>query len=211
MRRRRVLAAGTGLVSASSLAGCTTGSGSGGEPTPSLLRFRPTAFESGRTVPERFTCEADDGSGTSPPFAVESVPPPTEALGLVVELPDNVGSTFTHWLLWNLPPDVGTVPAGLSAEPTLPSLGGARQGLNGTGRVGYVGLCPPPPTGRPREYWFTLYAFRRELDVPPGAGRDAFDDAAETATLASRRFVAQFGRDPPGDEVNGTSTRTPLS
>lgn len=208
MRRRRVLAAGAGLASISSLAGCTLETGTSGESTPAALRFRPTAFDPDGRVPERFTCEAADGSGISLPFVVESVPPPTEALGLVAELPDKVGSTFTHWLLWNVPPDVGTVPAGLPTEPTLPSFGGARQGRNGTGRVGYVGPCPPP-TGRPREYWFTLYAFRRELDVPPGAGRGAFDDAVETATLASRRLVARFERATPDD--GGTPTRTPLS
>ncbi|MEF8840061.1 MAG: YbhB/YbcL family Raf kinase inhibitor-like protein [Haloarculaceae archaeon] len=208
MRRRRVLAAGVGVASALSLAGCTLGADGGGESTPDLLRFRPTAFDAGETVPDRFTCEADDGTGVSPPFAVESLPPPTEAVGLVVEFPRNVGSTFTHWVLWNVPPDVGTVPAGLPTDPTLPSLGGARQGRNGTGRVGYVGLCPPP-TGQPAEYWVTLYALRRELDVPAGAGRDAFDDAVETATLASRRLTARFGRAPPGE--GKTPTRTPLS
>lgn len=207
MRRRGVLAAGAGLASTLPLAGCTHEEDAEAEPTPDLLRFRPTAFEAGGTVPDRFTCEAEDGSGVSPPFAVESVPPPTEALGLVVEFPNDVGSTFTHWVLWNVPPDVDTVPSGLPDEPTLPSLDGARQGRNGTGRVGYVGLCPPP-TGRPAEYWFTLYALRRELDVPAGADRDAFDDAVETATLASRRLTAQFGRAAPEGE---TPTRTPLS
>jgi Raf kinase inhibitor-like YbhB/YbcL family protein len=207
MRRRHLLAAGAGVASLS-LAGCALGTDTGGESTPDLLRFRPTAFDAGGTVPDRFTCEAEDGPGVSPPFAVESLPPPTEAVGLVAEFPGNVGSTFTHWVLWNVPPDVGTIPAGLPADPTLPSLGGARQGRNGTGRVGYVGLCPPP-TGEPEEYWFTLYALRRELDVPAGAGRDAFDDAVETATLASRRLVARFGRAVP-DEA-GTPTRTPLS
>lgn len=208
MRRRGVLAAGAGLASTLPFAGCTREGEGGGEPTPDLLRFRPTAFEADGTVPDRFTCEAEDGSGVSPPFAVESVPPPTEALGLVVEFPNDVGSTFTHWVLWNVPPDVGTVPAGLPAEPTLPSLDGARQGRNGTGRVGYVGLCPPP-TGQPEEYWVTLYALRRELDVPAGADRDAFDDAVETATLASRRLTARFGRAAPGE--GETPTRTPLS
>lgn len=208
MRRRRVLAAGAGVAAALPFAGCSLGTGAGGEPTPDLLRFRPTAFDAGGTVPERFTCEAEGGTGVSPPFAVESLPPPTEAVGLVVEFPRDVGSTFTHWVLWNVPPDVERIPADLPAEPTLPSLGGARQGRNGTGRVGYAGLCPPP-TGRPAEYWFTLYALGRELDVPAGADRDAFDDAVETATLASRRLTARFGRDVPED--GGTPTRTPLS
>ena len=208
MRRRRALAAGVGLVSTLSLAGCTGDGEAGGEPTPDLLRFRPSAFDVDGIVPDRYTCEAQDGSGVSPPFAVESVPPPTEALGFVVEFPNDVGSTFTHWVLWNVPPDAGTIPAGLPAEPTLPSLGGARQGRNGTGEVGYVGLCPPP-TGRPEEYWFTLYALRRELDVPAGAGRDAFDDAIETATLSSRRLTARFGRVVPDE--GETPTRTPLS
>lgn len=202
MQSRRSLLSAVGSGAFVGLAGCATDAG--GPSTPDLLEFRLPAFEGG-TIPLRYTCLAEDGRGVSPPVVIESVPPPTEALGLVVEYPNSVGETFTHWVLWNVPPDTERLPEGLPAEETLPSLGGTRQGQNGVRQVGYIGMCPPP-TEEPQEYWFTLYALRRELSVPAGAPRDPFDDAVETATLASKRRIARFRRPPDREE----RTATPL-
>jgi hypothetical protein len=204
MPTRRSLLSALGSAAAVGLAGCA-GSTSG-PTTPDLLEFSLPAFEGGR-IPRRYTCLAEDGTGISPPVTIESVPSPTEALGFVVEYPNSVGGTFTHWVVWNVPPDVERIPAGLAAEERLSDLGGARQGQNGVREVGYVGVCPPP-TEEPQTYWFTLYALRRELPIPAGAPRDPFDDAVETATLASKRQTATFRRPPAGE--NGTATRTPL-
>ena len=204
MARRRSLLATLGAGATLGLAGC---SDAGGPTTPDLLEFSlPTATE---TVPTRYTCEASDGIGVSLPVEIASVPPPTEALALVFEYPNSVGGTFTHWVLWNLPADTERIPEALPTDPTLPALGGARQGQNGTGQVGYVGPCPPP-SEEPQRYWLTLYALRRELDIPGGSERDPVDDALETATLASKRLTTFFRRPFGSDEVNGTATRTPL-
>jgi Raf kinase inhibitor-like YbhB/YbcL family protein len=204
-RSRRAVLSSLGVGSLAALAGCGADAG---PTTPDLLEFRLPAFENG-VVPRRFTCLAADGAGVSPPVVVESVPPPTAALGLVIEYPNSVGGTFTHWVLWNLPPDTERIPEGAGDDgPTLDSLGGGRQGQNDVRRVGYVGLCPPP-SAEPQEYWVTLYALRRELSIPGGAPRDPFDDAVETATLASKRATATFRRPLP-DEGPGTPTRTPL-
>jgi hypothetical protein len=200
MQSRRSLLATLGGGTLVGLAGCATQSG--GPSTPDLLEFRLPAFEDGR-IPDRYSCLATDGVGVSPPVVVESVPPPTEALGLVVEYPNSVGGTFTHWVLWNVPPDVERIPEGQPDTETLSALGGAAQGRNGVRRVGYIGMCPPP-TEEPQDYWFTLYALRRELSVPPGSPRDPFDDAVETATLASKRLTAQFRQ--PFAEAEPTAT-----
>jgi hypothetical protein len=203
MVRRRSLLAALGTGASLGLAGCVD---AGGPTTPDLLEFSlPTAAE---TVPTRYTCEADDGVGVSLPVEVGSVPPPTEALALVFEYPNTVGGTFTHWVAWNLSADLDRVPEAVPTDPSPPELGGGVQGRNGTGSVGYVGPCPPP-SEEPQRYWLTLYALRRELDVPAGSERDPVDDALETATLASKRLTTYFRR-PFGSDDGGTATRTPL-
>jgi Raf kinase inhibitor-like YbhB/YbcL family protein len=199
--RRSLLAA---LGASLSLAGCTNARG---PTTPALLQFSlPTAAES---VPTRYTCEAVEHTGISPVVEISNVPPSSEALALILEYPNSVGGTFTHWVMWNLPPDTRRIPEDRSTNPTLPSLGGARQGLNGVGQVGYVGLCPPP-SEEPQQYWITLYALRRQLAIPGGSERDPVDDELETATLASRRLITSFRRPFEGDNERETTTRTPL-
>ena len=207
MHSRRSLLAALGATASVTVAGCSTTGG--GPTTPDLLRLSlPTAAES---VPTRYTCEADDGRGVSLPVEIASVPPPTEALAFVFEYPNSVGGTFTHWVAWNLPPDTDRVPEAVPNEPTPSELGGGVQGRNGVGDVGYVGPCPPPSEEAQR-YWLTLYALRRELDIPAGSGRDPVDDALETATLASKRLTTYFRRPfgADGGSANGTTTRTPL-
>jgi Raf kinase inhibitor-like YbhB/YbcL family protein len=160
-------------------------------------------------MPTRYTCEAVQSTGVSPIIEISSVPSSSEALALILEYPNSVGGTFTHWVLWNLPPDTSRIPEALSADSTLSSLGGAQQGLNGVGRVGYIGPCPPP-SEEPQRYWFTLYALRRQLDIPGGSERDPVDDELETATLASRRLTTFFRRPFETNNESGTATRTPL-
>ncbi|WP_435194312.1 YbhB/YbcL family Raf kinase inhibitor-like protein [Natronomonas sp. EA1] len=184
MRRRAALA--TIGAALSGLAGCATETGS---PTPAALDFSLPAFESGR-VPPRFTCDAAEP--VSPPVAIERVPEPTESLAFAVEFPNDVGSVLAHWSIWDIPPDTREIPRGVPPTKTVPSLGGAKQGRNEIGRVGYLPLCPPP--GDPREFWFTLYALREPLDLPGGASKDDFDEALESAQLAGRLLTATYER-----------------
>jgi Raf kinase inhibitor-like YbhB/YbcL family protein len=203
MVTRRSLLAGIGAGVSVGLAGCSATDG--GPRTPDLLEL--SLLTADERVPTRYTCEAEDGIGVSLPVEVASVPPPTEALALVFEYPNSVGGTFTHWVAWNVPPDVGRIPEAVPAEPEPSALDGGVQGRNGVGQVGYIGPCPPP-TEEPQRYWLTLYALRRELEVPAGSERDPVDDALETATLASKRLTTYFRR--PLDAGRGTRTRTPL-
>lgn len=182
-RRRVLAAAGTALGSA--LAGCTA---TDETPTPAALRYAVSGFGDG-TIPLEHSC---DGAGVSPRIEVDSVPPPTESLALVFTFPDDVASQVTLWTMWNLPPETSVIPADVPASRRVESLGGARQGRNARGDVGYLPVCPPP--GKPYEQWFTLYACRRELDLEAGVRRDALAEELETATLASKRVVATYER-----------------
>jgi Raf kinase inhibitor-like YbhB/YbcL family protein len=59
---------------------------------------------------------------------------------------------WTHWLVWNIPPNTTDIPEG-----RLPP--GAREGKNSFGDARYDGPAPPSGTHR---YFFHLYA----LDLP---------------------------------------------
>jgi Raf kinase inhibitor-like YbhB/YbcL family protein len=212
MWTRRRFAATVGAAATAAIAGCGAGEGNGtgalthrngtgtvgsdgGGATAtttagSTLTLAPVGFRDGGSVPEEFTC---DGRGISPAFEFSDVPPETETLALVVLDPDATGGTFVHWLLWNVPGDRRRLPTDIPRNAELDSLGGARQGRNGAGEVGYVGPCPP--TGDdPHRYRFTLYAVDRTLDAEPGAGRGRLDAALSETVLGTSTVAARYSR-----------------
>jgi len=94
--------------------------------------------------------------------------------------PDAPGIIFTHWVLFNLPPDAREIPEGVSARAQLAN--GALHGRNGFLRLGYRGPCPPP--GFAHQYRFTLYALDRPLRLMAGATRAQVLDAMQRHILA---------------------------
>lgn len=158
-------------------------------PTGELPRLQVTsdAFAPGERIPADFTC---DGADRSPPLAWSGLPPGTAALVLIVEDPDASGGLFTHWLLYDLPPDTQELPSGVAPEPRLPN--GAKQGRNDFGTLGYRGPCPPP--GRAHRYIFRLYALDRTTGLGPGARRGEVLRAVEGHVLATGELTGQYGR-----------------
>ena len=122
------------------------------------FRLFSPAFPSGGEIPARFTC---DGENVSPPLAWSAPPPGTRSLALIVSDPDAPDPaapriTWTHWILYNLPPAIRALPEAVAPAALPPE---ARQGRNDWQRTGYGGPCPPVGTHR---YFFRLYA----LDTP---------------------------------------------
>lgn len=203
-RRRFLGKAGAGLGAGTvlpGLAGCvstfggseteTGGETAGGTTVDSGgMSLSSSAFEAGRPVPTRYTC---DGANESPPLSVAGVPDGTVSLSLVVDDPDAPGDPYVHWLVWNLPPDVGDVPAGVPASERVDSLDGAVQGTNSSGDVGYTGPCPPKSDGA-HTYRFTLYALEQDLDLDPGAKRPALAEAMADAVVARTRLTGTYDR-----------------
>jgi len=154
------------------------------------VSVRTSAFTHGESIPEKYTCEGED---VSPELTVGDAPDDAAALAVVVDDPDAPAGTFTHWLLWNLPPDTVEIAEGVAPSEELPDLGGARQGENDFGDVGYRGPCPPEGDD-PHEYRFTLYALDEKLDAEPGALRPAVQDELDAKTIDSDQFTGTFAR-----------------
>ena len=183
MRRRELLTAAPATLLAGS-AGCTIG---GRPPEPDDLTLSSSAIDG--EIPVRFTC---DGAGESPPLTVRGVPDGTESLAVVGEWLRGY-DPGTIWLLWDLPPeDPLEVPGDRPAVERLEDPAGAAQGRNDEGELGYRSPCHR--TEGDDEYRFSVFALETELDIDPGAGRDAFDDAIESLVLSSTSFTATYDR-----------------
>jgi hypothetical protein len=127
--------------------------------TPPSLQLQSPSFVQGGAIPKQFTC---DGRSISPALSWSSPPAGTQSLALILNDPDAPSGIFTHWVLYNLPPDTRTLPEAVPAKDQLPDR--SQQGLNGNDSTGYWGPCPPG--GSPHRYYFTLYALDTKLSLP---------------------------------------------
>ena len=147
------------------------------------------AFQSGGTIPSRYTC---DGEDVSPALTWSGVPEGTKSIALIMDDPDAPGRTFVHWVLYNIPANTRKLPEAVPKAQTLND--GSRHGRNDfmKDRIGYRGPCPPP--GKPHRYYFRIYALDTELDLPPGASRAEVEKAMKGHVLGSGELMGKYGR-----------------
>ncbi|MFQ5698925.1 MAG: YbhB/YbcL family Raf kinase inhibitor-like protein [Myxococcota bacterium] len=132
------------------------------------LELRSSAFADGEPIPTRYTC---DGEDVSPPLSWIDVPAQTQSLALIVEDPDapdphHPRRIWVHWVLYDLPPGAGKLPAAVAPD-ALPA--GTRTGRNDWKRVEYGGPCPPIGRHRYRHRLFALDVRLPDLDEPTRA------------------------------------------
>lgn len=150
------------------------------------ITVKSPAFEQGKPIPEEYTC---DGRNISPPLRWSNIPEEAQSLAMIVDDPDAPRGTFTHWIIWNIPPDLAEFSANVDKEKMLPN--GARQGINDAGKIGYTGPCPPSGTHR---YFFKVYALDSTIDLAPGANRKQIDDALRGKTIAQGELMGTYKR-----------------
>ena len=135
------------------------------------------------------------GGNISPALSWSGAPAGTKSFALSVYDPDApTGSGFWHWVVFNIPPDVTSLPknAGDPKGPAAPK--GAVQSRTDFGAPGYGGPCPPQGDP-PHHYHFTIFA----VDTPKLDG-DENNSAAFVGfqlhfhTLAKAELVGEIGR-----------------
>jgi len=151
------------------------------------MEIRITAFPQQGSIPSTFTA---DGADHSPALSWLGAPPKTQAFALIMDDPDAPAGPWTHWTLYNLPPDTSVLAENRPKAPTLAD--GARQGKNTWGRLGYNGPAPPP--GKPHRYFFRLYALTQPLELEAGATRQQVDEALQGKILAEAQWMGTYGR-----------------
>ena len=70
---------------------------------------------------------------------------------------------------------------------------GAIEGANGTGKLGYVGPCPPPGHG-PHRYEFRLYALDAQLGAVEGANEEELMREIKSHLLETAKLVGLYER-----------------
>ncbi len=139
------------------------------------------AIAEGGTIPKKLTC---DGENRSPELAWDNPPERTQSFVLIVDDPDAPNGTFTHWVAFDIPSTQREIREGAQTV--------AKGGLNGAGKTGYTGPCPPSGTHR---YFFSLYALdASSLGLADGASRTEVEKAMSGHLLAKAQLMGRYSR-----------------
>jgi Raf kinase inhibitor-like YbhB/YbcL family protein len=135
------------------------------------------------------------GQNISPALSWKGAPAGTKSFAITVYDPDApTGSGWWHWMVYNIPATVTSLPAGAGdkARKLLPAA--AMEGPTDFGTAGYGGPCPPAGD-KPHRYIFTVYALKTEkLDIPAGATSALVGFNLHGNMLSKSSFTALYGR-----------------
>lgn len=159
------------------------------QPPPATKQMQLTsgAFKNNESIPQQYTCE---GKNISPPLAWNGAPPGTRSFVLIVDDPDAPHGVWTHWVVFDLPPDSTELAEDTPRSQSI--TGNAKQGTNDFKQLGYGGPCPP--AGKPHRYYFKLYALDTVLDLKPGSSKKQVESALTQHILAQGQLIGTCQR-----------------
>ena len=143
--------------------------------------IRSGAFGENEALSNKYAC----GSGISPPLTFSQIPQGVKSLVVILEDPDRISGTYTHWMLWGLPSAV-VLPADIETYP----IDGAVSGTADDGKtVGYLGPCPPK--GETHRAVFIALGLDEAPSLARGADRAALDRATAGHIIAEARLTGK--------------------
>jgi hypothetical protein len=183
MKRRIIYLLLLGLILILACVACQASSPGGEEEGDAQMpmTISSTAFSEGDEIPRRHTC---DGEDLSPPLTWSGTPNGIQSLVMITDDPDAPSGTFVHWVLYNIPPDTSSLSEGVSGVGT--------QGVNGFGKSGYGGPCPPK--GPAHRYFFKIYALDKSLNLQSGATKAEVEMAMQGHVLAQGQLMGMYER-----------------
>ena len=126
------------------------------------MELKSSAYPEGGTIPGRYTC---DGENISPALSWDDSPRGTKSFAVILhDLDAPRPGGFTHWVLYDVDSRTSQIKENTPRQGKVAGLG--MQGTNDSGRIGYMGPCPPSGTHR---YLMTLFALDTRIDLRPGA------------------------------------------
>lgn len=143
------------------------------------MTITSTAFADQGVIPVIYTCQGED---RSPPLDIRNTPAGTKTLALIMDDPDTPMGTWTHWIMWNIPPTIN-IPEGHTPD-------GAVEG-KGSRKTGYQGPCPPSGTHR---YRFHVYALDTQLSIPAGSDRTVLEQAIDGHILDDATLTGLYAK-----------------
>jgi Raf kinase inhibitor-like YbhB/YbcL family protein len=156
------------------------GGGGRGRGGIQVMTLVSTAWPDGGQIPVKHT---QAGEESSPAFTWSPVPDGTASFALIVhDLDASIGNgsdDILHWMLWNIPKTVTSLPEAIPRGAQLPD--GTRQ-ISATG-TNYRGPGAPA-SGPTHHYVFELFALDTMIEVPAVGAQPPATRAAVVAAMA---------------------------
>ena len=142
-----------------------------------------------------FNSFGSTGANVSPRLEWSGAPAGTKSFAVTVYDPDApTGSGWWHWVIFNIPASVTSLPAGAGDGKANNAPKGAVQSQTDFGAPGFGGACPPEGD-KPHRYIFTVHALKVDtlpLDAKaPGAMVGYY---LTMNSLGKASFTRTFGR-----------------
>jgi len=150
------------------------------------IELTSPAIQQGKMIPSAFTC---DGKNISPALKWGKIPEEAASLALIADDHDAPGSTFVHWVIFNIPVDADGLSKNIPDRSKLKN--GAIQRINGRKETGYTAPCPP--SGKHR-YFFKLYALDTDLDLGENATKNELLEAMQGRMVAKDELMGKYKR-----------------
>lgn len=159
------------------------------------LRSTDVAPNATMTLTQVFNGFGCTGQNVSPALQWSGAPAGTKSFAITVYDPDApTGSGWWHWMVYDLPPSIASLPSGVGIAAKAPLPAGAQLGMTDFGVKGWGGPCPPVGD-KPHRYIFTIFALKvAKLDVPPTATSALIGYNLNGNTLGKATFTALYGR-----------------
>lgn len=142
-----------------------------------------SSFTDQSALPNTFTC---DGGNTSPEIEWANPPDKTVSFVLILSDPEAPNGTFYHWVIYNIPNSITTIPQG----GLIPA--GAAIGVNSANQKKYFPPCPPK--GSTHHYIFMLYALDKTLTLPVDANANVVIDEMQYHILGATQLTTTYSR-----------------
>jgi Raf kinase inhibitor-like YbhB/YbcL family protein len=156
----------------------------------SVIDVASSAFADNNPIPAKYSA---DGDNVSFPVAWSNRPDGTKSWTVMIEDPDApFPKPFVHWLIFNIPSQLRSLPEAVPNDSVVMSLQGVAQGKNSKLEIGYTGPKPPKGDGD-HHYHVEVYALDTFLSLGPGAGRGDLEAAMKGHVLAKGEIVGTYG------------------
>lgn len=144
------------------------------------MKIQSPAFDNEERIPITYTC---DGENINPTISFLEIPTTAKSLLLIVDDPDAPVGLWTHWIVYNMPPNTTEI----VENSTPPGV----EGLNSSSNVGYQGPCPPSGTHR---YFFRLFALDTVLPDLDTVTREQIDAAMKNHIVEKAELMGTYSR-----------------
>ena len=161
--------------------------------TVTTLKVSSSSFAHNGPIGAKYTY---DGKDVSPSLKWEGAPTGTKSFALICDDPDAMSvanKVWVHWVIYEISAKITELAENVAKTETVAALGGAKQGTNDSGRVGYGGPCPPRGHGV-HHYHFKLYALDTELNLPAKATKSQVEEAMRGHILGSAELIGTYQR-----------------